>query len=92
MERVRQLHLERGATAVLKMGQYDAEATEELISSEPDMQPLSQDPSFAFEKPYIRQVGGCFLATSLPAPEILKIEFAQSAVNYCAPSLTSASV
>lgn len=57
MERVRQLHLERGATVVLKLGQYDAEATEDLVNNEPDLQPLPQDSSVGFHRPYIRQVG-----------------------------------
>ncbi|KAK9811107.1 hypothetical protein WJX73_003286 [Symbiochloris irregularis] len=56
LERIRQLHLERGATVVLKLGQYDAAATEDLVNSEPDLRPMQQDPSVGFHRPYIRQV------------------------------------
>lgn len=61
MGRIRQLHLERGAAAVLSLGQYDAEATEDLVNNEPDLKPLPQDSSFGFHRPYIRQVGICLM-------------------------------
>lgn len=60
MKHIRQLHLERGSTAVLSLGQYDAEATEDLVNNEPDLRPLPQDSSVGFHRPYIRQVGTCF--------------------------------